>query len=158
MGTLLEKIKGKPSVAVRASILGIKKHSQREDFYIDMDTYGFSYDGSCFGCMATCGLQELTGVTFGPDTIWNRDLRAAAVGESLREVTDFEDAINELRMGAPSYLFRFCGVQVEGYDDIEDFAAELAADVGLTCMDTDDWQDYLPSYVILADRLEALGL
>lgn len=54
----------KPSEMVRAMINGLRRQDEREDFHIKMDKWAGlgSLDGKpvCFGCAATCAVQELT--------------------------------------------------------------------------------------------------
>lgn len=65
----------------------------------DIDTYGSFLRGTCYGCMATNALCELSGITFYDSAIIDINSRAKFLEESSSVVTLYEDAIDYLRKG-----------------------------------------------------------
>ncbi len=138
----------RPSNAVWAMVLGIDGALARDDFTIDMGTFGESYDGMCYGCAATCALQQITEKWEAEEHYTDWFHRNAANRQLL------EGAIDSLRhTGNPHDLFladglepdpRFCdpnpAVCMEGF------------------LDADEWRDHFkPYYSDLATRLADAG-
>lgn len=120
----------KPSVVVRAAIHGLQTHRNRDDFIIDMHTYGsVGYNPTtggnlCIGCLATCALQSITNVELTTDNIAGTSSHAEAVSCDFVTVASFETAVNNLRFDDPNLLYSFCGIS--SYD-----ADRLPASVGI---------------------------
>lgn len=96
MPTIAALLEHKPSRAIRAMIEGLRTASYRDDFAVDMDTYGYVSGGAwpydyasmspvqltaaeegnlCFGCAATCAVFALSG------ELHNSDFPAVVLGE-----------------------------------------------------------------------------
>lgn len=96
-----------PAEAIEAMIAGLREHRKWEQFRVDMDTFGEVENGVCFGCAATCTLQQLAGRQFDHDDLWSREYRAQRLHESLEAVRVFELAIDRFRNGVVDLLFDF---------------------------------------------------
>jgi hypothetical protein len=126
MVLIRELIKNKPSVALQAMVNGLQAQSNRDDFRIRMSTYGAYGGGICYGCAATCALQELAQVNFDFPAISSLKKRAAACSFSYEETDKFEAAIDNARLGELAGLFRFCEIPYMGGFDfwfcLEDYS------------------------------------
>jgi hypothetical protein len=158
MPTIKERLENKPSKAVRAMVEGLRDIKTRDDFEIDMSSYGDSDEEGtiCFGCAATVTLMRVTGVTFTPDTIGqDRVDRMIAMGMdptdtfSYYELQAFEMAINNLRLGNV-YVF------LRGFLD-SNTSRSLAEDITVPRLGDNYTIDQLANYEILANWLEARG-
>jgi hypothetical protein len=143
----------KPSDAVRAMIDGLREHSKREDFKINMAYFGLKPTLSllgdsniCYGCAATCALQKITGVTLVWETIEEVG-RVKAYDLQYGDMKTFEIAIDGLRCGELNSLFSYYGVpQIRWFD------------FNLPHLKTDSWEAGLPRYEKLYKKLIEKGL
>lgn len=121
MNDIRDIIYRKPSVAVRAAIHGLEINRHRDDFILDMVTFGTSgyRQGKpiCFGCMATCALQSITNTQLTHDTIGAGD-RWLAVKSNRATVDAFETAIERLRRRMPSTLYEMCRLTYDERDSL----------------------------------------
>lgn len=146
--TSIKEILKVPSAALQAMVDGLRKQSQRQDFKVDMSTFGY-YDfetETCFGCAATCAVQEAFGVTFDKESIDFLVYRAEAVKCDARDLDKFESAIDCARQGDLRYLFRFFGAE---YSAEFDHRFELYSD---------NWKEQLPFVDELIVELKQKGL
>lgn len=95
------------SQALKAMLTGLEKQSKRSDFIIDMDTFGSYRDNICFGCVATCTLQEIAQKDFIGEMIIYDASRAAYLGFDRNELAEFELAIDLARRFSFNSLFAF---------------------------------------------------
>ena len=83
---------GKLSKVVHAMCDGLLVAADRDDFYVDMNTFGDTADFGapnnecCYGCAATCTLMRLTGVQLTTRTITGHSNHATAVGLPVKDV------------------------------------------------------------------------
>jgi len=152
--TFRELCKGKVSTALQAMIDGLKFQSQRKDFRVDMSTFGaftdFGNKGNpvCFGCAATCTVQQLSKVNFTDSQINSLEERSRQTICNSNDLDRFEDAIDNARMGDLIPIFDYMG---------DRDSHELIADSQwLLC--TDDWQEQLPLVQDFVDMLKSEGL
>lgn len=92
---------------------GLKAAGRRKRFSIDMDTYGY-YDAIkdiCYGCAATCTLQQLSRHEFQPHELDFVSERARGIGLSYGQgaelFRDFEITLDLARRGKIEELFLF---------------------------------------------------
>lgn len=97
----------KPSEALEAMVKGLLKADKRKTFKIDMRTFGQSIDGICFGCAATCTLQEASKHNFKPDEILCEKERSEAIKANRLDLHNFECYMDDARRGHFYYLFAF---------------------------------------------------
>lgn len=121
--SIAELVRKKPSKVIRAAIHGLQTHRDRDDFIIDMHTFGgvaFRNNGDhvCMGCLATCALQSLANVELTAGNIIGCDSRAAAIGVHKIEVYRFDSAVNALRFNDPKELYAACGLAEHEYRDL----------------------------------------
>lgn len=112
MKTLKELCDGKPSNAIKAMLIGLKKADRRKTFTVDMSVFGeITRDGICCGCAATCTIQELTGHKYKPDELGDIVSRAIAMKAYEFDIQSFEGVMDEFRKGDASDLFKYFGVR-----------------------------------------------
>ena len=157
----------KPSEAIRAMIEGLKENSDREDFKIDMGSFGKTDESNiCFGCAATCTLQKLSGVKFTKENIFRADRRTIAINRHLSEgdiilskqLFNFESAIDGLRTGCYIDIIYF----FELYDQFHEARTKdhelFKSYQSLPTLSTGSWMHNLAPYENFATELEKHGL
>jgi hypothetical protein len=94
--------------AVRAMIAGIKAQVLRKDFYINMNSFGNYHTNQngngephilCYGCAATCTMQEIMHRNFTPPEIVGSTNRAMALDVDPSQLSTFEQAVDGMRRG-----------------------------------------------------------
>lgn len=136
-----------PSSAIRAMVNGLRNQSNRKDFVIDMGYYGLEKGGLCFGCAATCAVQEAAKVNFTVVNIYVGQ-QCETLDVDFEELNHFEGMLNSLRMGRWDHLIE--------YYDRKDLLDKLS-NVHLPAMENVTWRQCLVYYEELAERLEKLG-
>ena len=128
--------------AAAAMVAGLKIQAARDDFTVNMMVYGDvnNQKSMCFGCAATCAIQEHTGVDFDADNITDRYTRAAAVDVDMDTMRRFEEAIEGLRCSAAGRLGIFCGLNEEDRLFLDDIFYSLPELQHMT------WWEDLPKY------------
>ena len=143
--SILKAIKGKPSVALTHMVNGLLKQSRRKKFQIYMGTFGKHFRGICFGCAATCTIQNITKVNFTPDNgIYDRAMKMKT--DSL-ELDKFEMAIDDARSGELRTLFSFCNISEENAKIFNDKFS----------LNTLDWKEQLPAVKKVISELKKEG-
>lgn len=154
--TLLELLFGltKMSDIIDVMVYGLETQSRRDDFVIDMHTFGsvyIAYPGMCFGCAATCALSTLTAIPFTEDKCTSEDwlteigrtYNCAFLTRALVEIESFFDNLRR------------------GYDVSDAWripAQNSVYRVGmLPKLDTDSWREDLHHYVDAAKQLREAG-
>ncbi len=144
-----------PSNALQYMVDGLRKQSQRTDFRINMRTFGavgFFEDKSdkdiCYGCAATCTIQEIAKKDLTIDTIRGIDARSMALGFDYSELERFEEAIDGARAGHLGRLFHF-------FDMEDKYFEEYCYRVKLF---TGDFKEQLPKMELLIADLKEKGL
>lgn len=137
----------KPSQALQAMIDGLRTQSQRYDFKIRMGTFGHSDGAICFGCAATCAVQEIAQTNLSVSAMHYFVDRAAALNFELSGFAEFEGSIDTARYGDMGRLFE--------YFDL-DYSKGQNYNIDLVLRD-DDWEKVLPNYEALVARLEKDG-
>ena len=106
-------LRDKPSKALECMIEGLIKQSWRTDFVIDMRNYGCIKGGICFGCAATCTIQQIANKNFNSSVITSLRSRAKFLNFSPEELNEFEIAMDYARSGYLPCLFLFLGFACE---------------------------------------------
>ena len=93
---------------------GLIHQSKRKNFKVDMDSFGGADGMLCFGCAATCALQELHDVNFTVKNIDSLDTRARAVNMGITEddLDTFEGVVDDARRGNLHWLYTYCGLDL----------------------------------------------
>jgi len=152
--TFRELCKDKVSTALQAMIDGLKFQSQRKDFRVDMSTFGdFSDLGNrgnpvCFGCAATCTVQQLSKVNFTDSQINSLKERSRLTIRDSDDLDRFEYAIECARLGDLISIFDYMGAR----------ASRELIDDNRWLLRTDDWQEQLPLVQDFVDMLKSKGL
>lgn len=164
MKTFKELCDGKMWRAVEAMIVGLETQSKREDFHVNMTTFGTvackssfgtfkaeEYHSKtntvCFGCAATCAVQQLTGINFYTHHTVDKIIqRAELVSTSYNDLNDFETAIDDLRESDLLMLSQYMGV------DIDVISVKLYNQ--LPVLESNNWRDGLPKYKVLLRYLK----
>ena len=148
MINLRAKLRGREGfcTAVAAMITGINNQDERDDFTINMEEYGdYLHDDEtgetmCFGCAATCAIQEYFGVDFDEDDIRHDSGRAAAVNLNLKTYNYFEGCVDGLRRAEAYHLADFCQLNEN------DKAFVMDSFAGLRELDNCSWERNLYEY------------
>jgi len=140
----------KPSKAIQCMVDGLNKQSQRSDFEVIMVTFGLwvRKKGVCFGCAATCTIQEIAGRNLDARSIGELEFRAFALGFEPADLERFEYAIDNLREGVPQTVFSYLGI---------DYPDELKKH-DLPRLNTTDWREGIGQYIAYANELKKSGL
>jgi len=146
MKSIKEQLKV-PSAALQAMVDGLRKQSKRKDFVINMSTYGESRGEICFGCAATCAVQQISGINLTVEDIdvANQSLK---LGYDFDHLSAFEMSINAARLGDMYLLFLFFDL-VWQYDFDYDERFFLK---------TENWEEQLPAVEALIAELKEKGL
>lgn len=152
MKTFKELCDGKMWKAVEAMLIGLQEQNKRKDFKIVMETFGRSFDNTCFGCAATCAIQQLTGVNFNSYDIRHEWLRAYAVETDVSDLNDFEMSINDLREGMLHGLIIYFG-KSEAIDDLHVRYEIMHIQKSLPRL-LNDWSNNLQPYYNLLNFLK----
>lgn len=150
---LIKNIIHKPSEALQAMVDGLLKQSQRPDFRIDMSTWGRKsgrkYKGQyiCYGCAATCAVQEIADKDLSCEVVTALQLRAEALGFNGDDETNFEVAINSARIGDTNPLFGYFGI----YNQPHKFNR-----TGIF-LGTTTWRREIPNILAYIETLKAAG-
>lgn len=138
----------KPSEALQAMIDGLANQSKRLDFVIDMGTYGSTNGKTCFGCAATCAIQQITDRTLTTKSIGvsNLSIRSKSTGIDKEDYSIFEDAINSARQGYLSDLFDYFKLE---HDYDFDYRFDMVSD---------NWEEQIPKVEELINELKERGL
>lgn len=147
----IKELAPKPSDALQAMVDGLLAQSKREDFKIEMESYGEINDHGtiCFGCAATCAIQQIAMKNLPIRyEIERRSFRAEYLELGYRELAFFERAINFARIGDLFFIFQFYNLEKE-FDNIFN---------GSYFLDNDNWKDELPKVEKLIAELKSKGL
>lgn len=145
----------KPSEALQAMVNGLRKQSQRPDFRIDMITYGrkgrkgTKDEGLCFGCAATCTVQEIAEKDISCEVVGSEYGRAKALGFHIADERHFEDIMDYARKGTMKLLFAYFGIHGN--------RANRFIEVTLPWLNTNNWKNKLKYYEKYIKRLQKAG-
>ena len=158
MINLKNELSGRPGfcTAVLVMIEGLKRQDKRQGFEVDMRSFGGITDPKhkansgtvlCFGCAATCAIQEYFGVDFDAYNILSVRARAGAVNTNEGVVCEFEDAIENLRADDAYCLSVFCALEEP---DCRLVSHHFDC---LPILNNDSWRDELPKYESALDDI-----
>ena len=105
----------KMSDAIDAMIKGLRE-ILGDNFKVDMESFGHANRGVCYGCAATCAIQQIAGKLFTPDDLEYAYMvakKATALDMNKEEMLAFETAIDQFRMGNIWFLLKFYGIRAE---------------------------------------------
>lgn len=173
--TVKELIHRKPSLVVRATIHGLQTASTREDFRLNMNTFGDTGKSGdkrvCIGCMATCAMQSLFNVTFTASNIDSAARRANVAGLTHNPFGDYYDlevAVDRVRQGLTSKLYNICGITWGEWPNLpaevpavsrqdKTYAANAIGVVLAGVPSTTELEVAIERLTLLAEQLEAKG-
>lgn len=89
----------KISDALQAMVDGIKTQTARPDFELYMFSFGDFNDNICYGCAATCAIQQIAGKNLTPENIRGVRCRSYALELDAKELCAFEEAISNFALG-----------------------------------------------------------
>lgn len=149
----IKQLAPKPSDALQAMVDGLLTQNEREDFKIDMQVFGKIDEAGkiCFGCAATCAIQQLTGKNFTPenDAVGNYRIKADFLEVDKRELGEFEYTMDNARKGDLKELFYF--YDLEDNFDFNKYNNRFF-------LTTVDWEEQLPAIRELIEFLRSEGL
>ncbi len=138
------KTLGKPSTAIQAMFDGLHAQDDRPGFEIQMTTFGYEAAGICYGCAATCTVQQVMGINFTPEEVERHT--NIFKGIESDDVATFEGALDKLRKGEPYKLLELFSVCSSGLASRQDWY-----------LTSRDWKEALPKVEAYRDRLIAAG-
>ena len=142
----IKEIISKPSEALQAMVDGLKTQSKRKDFKIRMHTFGETNGDICFGCAATCTVQQLTGINLTDTNIYLFQ-HSKVLNIEKRDIEKFEIAIDGTRKGYLRKLFGYFGIEIpEKYYKRQNFY-----------LGTITWKEELPIVNKLIEELKEQG-
>ena len=163
-----------PSTALQYMVDGLLRQSKRDDFIIDMATFGkidtllFNevaedkafYVGKkyCFGCAATCTLQEIANKNIIPNdiAIARNFNRSKYLGFNVEEMLTFESAIDEFRIdGSLEGLFGFFYTGPEGSFQL--VSLDWLEEIPQVSLTDNTWEAQLLEVYKIIDILKSKG-
>lgn len=146
----IKKLVPKPSDAIQAMIDGLLMYDKKKNFRVDMDTYGMvEFEGFfgigryvCVGCAATCALQLIADKSHTRDSIAPSVVfRSRWLEFDVDETSDFECAIDDVRVGLYDRLFKF-------YDSypLPNQVMEELIKFDAKPLYTENWREHLNDY------------
>jgi len=97
------------STAVRLMTKGLRNPI---NICVDMATYGEALNTICFGCAATCTIQQLMPRAFEATDMINRQCSWSQLGNmDVSDIEEFETAIDMFRKGVPFVLLKYYNVE-----------------------------------------------
>ena len=150
--SIKDRIESKPSAALIAMCDGLEAQAAMPDFTVDMDEFGYvdETNGLCYGCAATCAVLRLLPEMDPKELIKWSGLSSLPVDERIDrdDLDEFEYAVNHARIGDLACLFEYCGMP-------ESVLKELT--LPRFHLDTDDWQEQIPTVRACAAYLNTQG-
>jgi hypothetical protein len=148
----------KPSSLLFAMIKGLEKQSKRKDFQVDMGTFGVARHRRgkpiCFGCAATCTIQQIAGKNLNHSHIEYPVDRAKVLGFHDEELNRFESYVDSLRRGQnQDYHLSTTEVLEEVYD--QSLPEPI---IPLKELTNSSWRRGLKAYKAYANQLKKLEL
>ena len=137
------------SDAVQAMYEGLLTQSKRKDFEIDMDSFGKSNGKICFGCAATCAVQQATGINLTPASINTLKDRTTKLKIDYEDLHSFEHAIDMFRKGYSELLFYYYG-----FKNCKELGEKYKPNFYLF---DDDWEEQMPLVKDYIERLRTAG-
>ena len=130
--------------ALQFMVDGLKRQSERKDFKVAMDTFGHYSEGTCYGCAATCTIQEIAKKDLNELSLDETESRAQDLKFDLKQLDRFESFIDDARIGNLENLFAFMKkntLHKPSYD-------------GRFYLNTNDWESQLPKVEKLIAELK----
>ena len=144
---IFDALKGKPSTALQHMVNGLLKQSQRKKFEVSMGTYGMARKGICYGCAATCTIQNIANKNLSVEFIKDHKKRAKELKIEEHEILRFEYVMNRARLGELFPLFTFCNMRENHHRDF---------DYRFSLRDY-NWEDELPKVRKTISQLRKAG-
>jgi hypothetical protein len=147
----IKTIAPKPSDALQAMIDGLREQSTRQNFRVDMHTFGeYSKNlGICYGCAATCAVQKLAGKNFEGSEIDFHPESARYLNLDKTQMVRFESAIDDARKCILEALFEFY--------EIQDVPDEVVYPESTWTLRNADWEMQLPRVQRYVDFIREQG-
>lgn len=159
MARMIRDIISKPSEAVYYMIKGLLRHSKRPDFEVRMKHwYDTNLDRTiCYGCAASCAVQEITGVQFkaadyAGGMTGQLAYHASCTGMEYKDLSDFERAVDQIRCGNVVPIFMYFDISCPKLVTYNSYAGIL-----LPTMNDKNWKRLILTYKTLFDCLRKDG-
>ena len=148
-----------PSEVLALMIRGLQRQSERDTFCVAFQSFGSVLldDNVCFGCAATCVIQEIAGKDFTPTvSIRMPDTRKVYLGieDTIDAFTAFERAVDSIRRGTWSHLFAWYQISIRGHmDELNHIFMPLV----INPMEDLTWRKLIPVVENIIIQLRRLG-
>lgn len=155
-----KKVK-KPSRAIKYMLDGLLKQSKRRNFKIEMATFGSTglpSNNICYGCAATCTVQEIAGKNLTARMFLNSHdaddwsvITAKHLSFDIEQLEFFEYAINSFRTGSPGSILNF-------FSDAPNYEVWNKLYQLEINMQNNNWRDQIPKVIEAIKILESYNL
>jgi hypothetical protein len=99
-----------PAVAIEYMIDGLVNHGEIANFELDFDSSIRWANGICTGGAATVTLIKVLNMSFAPPELNDEFTRAGLMQTDMRDLLDFEEAIELFRQGSLVAIERYFGL------------------------------------------------
>lgn len=138
-----------PSQALDIMCDGLEAQSKREGFKVNMDYFYKHEAQTCFGCAATCFLQQVTNTDL-PTNMGFSDSADRGVWLDLErmDMLTFEDIMDDVRCWEFWWLFGYFGFDFEPFFKLVNTLPEWSDNEFF--LRTTDWEEQLPKVRAIA--------
>jgi hypothetical protein len=114
MTTIRQLCDNDPAVAIEHMIDGLVNHREIVDFKLDFDSASKWTKGICCGGAATVTLIRILDMSFAPIELGDDFHRADLMQTDMRDLSDFEEAIEMFRLGNLLAIERYFDLSISG--------------------------------------------
>jgi hypothetical protein len=114
MTTIRQLCDNDPAVAIEHMIDGLVNHREIVDFKLDFDSASKWTKGICCGGAATVTLIRILDMSFAPIELGDDFHRADLMQTDMRDLSDFEEAIEMFRQGNLWAIERYFDLSISG--------------------------------------------
>lgn len=135
-------------------VYSLIKQSERAEFKVDMDTYGVSNKTFCFGCAATCAIQEMSGVRFEVEDTYSvfQERVCSALGIRYEDEKRIEWFFNSLRLSDDYSI-----LDLDAHPDMKITDQMMKELTNVPALTSETWKQNIGKFVKLADKWSAEG-
>jgi hypothetical protein len=118
MTTIRQLCDNDPAVAIEHMIDGLVNHREIVDFKLDFDSSSKWTNGICCGGAVTVTLIRILDMSFAPIELGEDFHRAGLMQTDMRDLLDFEEAIELFRQGSLVAIKRYFDLPMSGIESL----------------------------------------
>jgi hypothetical protein len=118
MTTIRQLCDNDPAVAIEHMIDGLVNHEEIANFELEFDTSIRWANGICTGGAATVTLIKILNTSFAPPELNDEFTRAGLMQTDMRDLLDFEEAIELFSQGSLVAIKRYFDLPMSGIDSL----------------------------------------